>query len=1094
MRTEFFFERKCLLPILLLFICFSWPADAYGQAVKGTLVGLVKDTSGGLVPGATVEITEIRTNLKRQTVTNDDGNYVFPNLQDGLYQVAAELTGFKKVVQENVEVKVNTTVRIDLVLQVGEVSETVTVTLEGQVLQTDRADTGRDIESKQLAEMPLGFNRNFQGMLRTVPGATLPFRPHSQFFNPQDSLSTQVNGQSRLANNVLIEGIDDNHRTGLLTVLIPSLDAIEAVNVSTSNYEAEFGRSGGAVTSVTLKSGTNEFHGSGFFFGNSDATDATEYFSHKKAPSSFRQFGFTLGGPIIKNKLFFFGDYQRTDDNLGSVRRTTIPTMDFREGNLSAAPTKIYDPVTGNPDGTGRLQFPNNTIPAARISPIAKKILALLPQPNVANAALGSVNHEIEGTREKTADAFDVKINYQVSENDSLSGRFSYQRPKVFDPGTFGEYGGPANGGFAGTGTNATFSTAVNYTRSFSPTLIMEARGGGSYYHNEAVAQGHGLKSTEEMGIKGVNFDDFTSGITSINITGYGAPLVGFSASLPWDRSERTIELASNFTKMVGNHTFKVGADYRHNRDFLLQVQDNGGPRGQFTFAPNSTALPGDSASLNGFGNAFASFLLDLPNAIGRDLRIVNPGVRHSAIATFVHDKWQVTPKITVDLGLRHEYYTPLVGLESKGGLSNYDFATNSLRVAGYGDIPANVGVKSYYKNFAPRLGFAYRLQDGMVLRAGYGVSTIPFPDNRYAYNFPVKQNNQFNAPSTYQPAGSMAAGFQAPIIADIPANGIIPANTPWLLKQGYQIVPSDLREAALHSWNFAFQARLPGSFTGEIAYVGNRGVDVLAETDLNAGMVLGADNAGRAQYNLGRTATSRIWWKARTEYNSLQLKVDRKFTNGLMVNNSYTYGRSYDYHSENGLITTPIDKELSWGPSNHDRTHIYANSFVYQLPFLKSANAGIKHILGGWQLSGIFSAMSGNPVDVITSAASLKAPGNTQRPNMTAKPAVTGKIGPGQKYFDTSVFSAPAAATFGNLTRNAALVGPRFVQLDGALVKRVTIKESMTAEFRVDAFNVTNSPNFGGPNANFGQTTFGEVTGSPGNQRVFRFGAKFTF
>ena len=303
-------------------------ALAYGQAVNGTLLGTITDTNNAVVPGVAVTITDVNTNIRRSAKTNESGNYVFAHLPQGAYRIDAELTGFKKVADMRVEVQVNATVRRDLQLEPGSVSEQVTVTAQEAALQTERADTGRLIESKQVAELPLGFNRNFQGLIFTVPGSTRPSRPHSQFFNSQDSLESKVNGQSRLSNNVQIEGVDDNEKTGLLQVLIPAADAIESVSVTTSNFDAELGRAGGAISTVTLKSGTNAIHGSAFAFGNNDNTQASEYFTGSKAPTHYRQLGGTIGGPIKKNKIFYFGDYQYTSDALGAVNRHTVPYKD----------------------------------------------------------------------------------------------------------------------------------------------------------------------------------------------------------------------------------------------------------------------------------------------------------------------------------------------------------------------------------------------------------------------------------------------------------------------------------------------------------------------------------------------------------------------------------------------------------------------------------------------------------------------------------------------------------------------------------------------------------------------------------------------
>src|SRR4030095_16726455 len=298
---------------------------AFGQAVKGALLGTITDANGAAAAGATVNATEVRTNIALTTSTNQDGNYVFSNIKDGIYRVEAALKGFKKVVREDVTVDVNTTVRVDLAMQVGALTETVTIEAgAAAILQTDRADTGRLLESKQVTELPLGFNRNFQGLLVTVPGSTHPTREHSQFFNSQDSLAAKVNGQSRLSNNFQIEGVDDNEKTGLLQILIPAADAIETVSISTGNFDAEFGRAGGAVSSVTLKSGTNDIHGSLFFFGNNDNSQAGEYFSHVVAPTHYRQAGATIGGPIKKNKLFSFGAYQYTSDTPGLANRIPV--------------------------------------------------------------------------------------------------------------------------------------------------------------------------------------------------------------------------------------------------------------------------------------------------------------------------------------------------------------------------------------------------------------------------------------------------------------------------------------------------------------------------------------------------------------------------------------------------------------------------------------------------------------------------------------------------------------------------------------------------------------------------------------------------
>jgi len=1075
------------------------PPPAFAQAVKGGLLGNVTDQSGAALPGVTVTITEQNTNVTSTATANENGYYIFSNLKDGTYTVEAELSGFKKVLRKGVIVQVNSTVRVDLKLEVGAMQETVTVAAESPTLQTDRADTGRIIQSMEMQEAPLGFGRNFQGMLLTVPGATRPFKPHSSFFNAQDSLSTNVNGQSRLANNVQIEGIDDNHRTGLLTTLIPSIEAIESVNITTSAFDAEFGRVGGAITNVTLRSGTNNYKGSGFAFGNNESTNSTGFFSHTSPPTSYLQTGFTLGGPIQRNRLFFFGDYQHTRDHSGATQRSTIPPLAFRTGDFSGASTIIYDPATGNADGTGRTPFPNNVIPVGRISSIAKAILANTPAPNL-GGAVGQTNFQQDFTRLKDVDSFDTKLTAQMSATSQLSGRLSFLRPKQVDPPIFGIYGGGGKD-FSGTGIDTTYSTGVNYTHTWSNTFVTEFRGGLNYFHNEALASDSGLTTAQDLGIRGANIDDWTSGVTTIRIqNGTTEPFIGYANSLPWDRSERTAQFAAVGTKLWGNHTVKFGEDFRNTRDFLLQTQDNGGPRGRYTFTGARTAIPTDAGATAGYANAIAAFLLDQPSLVERDLKIVDPGVRFWAFFTFVQDKWQASKKLTVDIGLRHEYYTPFKGLTDKGGLSNYDPATNTLQVAGYGGVSQSVGVKSYWKNFGPRLGASYRINDLTVARAGYGVSTLPFPDNSYAYNFPVKQNNVFTAPNNFAPAGSMAAGFPDPIVANIPSNGLIDAGTPALRSASYFHVKPDTHEGSLHSFNIAVQRELPWRLTLDVAYVGNRGHDVQTQFNENASTVPGSDNNGRPLFpTFGKAADVTTWIPLKTSYNSLQMKLDKRFARGLSLNTSYTLGRGYSYNTgdSNTGVPTPADLERSWGRTDQDRLHSFVEAFLYQLPFGPNqrwlSSGPVSQILGGWQFSGFLTLQSGTPVNITMTNATLHAPGNTQRPNVSGTPEVLGGIGPGNPWFDTSVFSSPAVNTFGNAVRNGVLDGPGYANLDATIAKLFSLGHDMRAEFRVDVFNLTNTAHFNNPGAEYLGTNFGVVTSSFG-ERSLRFGAKVTF
>ena len=835
-----------IIPLALVALVWAGlPAPAHAQATRGTILGTITDQTGAAMPGATVIATETRTNVSHDTVTNETGNFTFPNIPDGIYNIKAELQGFKTVVREGIRLTVNTSIRVDLALAVGELAETVTVSGETPLLQTDRTDTGRTLESIQVTAMPLSFNRNFQGMMATVPGASRPYKPHSEFFNSQDSLSSEVNGQSRLANNVLIEGLDNNQRTGLLTVLIPPAEAIDAVSVTTSNYDAEFGRAAGAVTSVTLKSGTNQLRGSAFWFGNTEKTNAlpaASYFSttRTKPPTTYNQFGFTIGGPIKKNRLFFFGDYQRTQDRLGAVQRYVVPTEAFRRGDFSARADDGLRPGDGRRSRQRPPAVREQPDPANRISPIALSLLSKIPLPNLSGVALGQANYQVNSYRDKNTDSFDTKINYAVNDSNQISARFSYQRPEVtqLPADGYGDWGGPLGGGFMATGTNMTYSTAANWTHTFSNTFLMEVRGGTSYYHNEALTTANGQNLAEQVGIKGVNLDEWTSGPTTININnGFTNPALGYVSSLPWDRWERTWEFSTTLTKVLNNHTIKFGGNFRKNSDKLLQTQDNQGPRGGFTFSGAQTGSTADTAANSGIANS---------------MRVVpaRPAERHGARPEGARRRrvaalggLQLRPGQVAGVAADDGGPRPAVGVLRSDHRPRRQGLAVQLR-PGH-QLAARVGLREHRGRLrasrrtsttsAPALGATFRLDDKTVLRGGFGASTMPFPDNSYAFNYPVKQNNSYQTPNSYSPTPyNMATGFPAPSFVQIPDNGIINANA--VLGQSLFYVPNDLQQGSLYSWNVAFQREIAWGLTGEVAYVGNMGNDVLNRFPMNAG------------------------------------------------------------------------------------------------------------------------------------------------------------------------------------------------------------------------------------------------------------------
>jgi hypothetical protein len=1096
---------------------------AYSQAVNATLLGTITDASGAIVPNARVTISEETTASVHSAQTNESGNFTFPDLPPGRYTVSVEATGFKKEIRRGIEAVVDSTSRIDLQLQPGNVTETVEVLATAPILQTDRADVGRSIDAQIVQDLPLGTNHNFQTLLNLVPGTAPATWQHSQFFNAGGSLQTEVNGQGRQGNSYQIEGIDDNERTGLLQILIPPAEAIQTVDVSTNNYEAELGRASGGVTNVVLKSGTNSIHGGAYEFLQNSDLDARSFFNASTGHVAYNYFGGNIGGPIKKNKLFFFGDYLRMEDHEANTTLVTIPSMDSRSGDLSAGPTVIYDPATGAQNGTdaGRTPFPNKIIPSNRINSISAKILALVPAPDQNfNAASPSNNYFATLPFSKTQDSVDAKIDYAISDKDRLSGRFSFQRPVVFQAPLFGSAGGDGPGGaFMGTGIQKTYSVGLNYNRSISPTLLTEVRVGVAHYHNDAQPSDFGTNDSTNLGIPGVNLasDPFTTGIVGINLNGpFSNPFIGYSASLPWIRAEANIDMVNSWTKIKGNHTIKWGVDIRRVRDDLLQDQTYS-PRGIYNFGTNQTSIVG---AATGWGNDMASFLLDQPSSAGRDLDTYFPAYRDTWIFAFAGDKWQVSPKLTMDIGLRWEDYPPGTP-RFPGGFSNYDPYKNQLVIAGVGGNPSNLGMKTDYKYFAPRLGLAYRLTEKTVLRAGFGISYTPFQDNTYAYNFPVRANNAYNTSSTgngYGPAvlgdgvtpATFQAGFPAPVPIVIPSNGIItPTGT--LASSNFDVIPLDFKNTYVESWNFALQRSLPAHFTLDVAYVGNHGVRTPVNVNLNVSYFLNSGNAGDVFFPRTQSYTER-WRGLSSGYNALQTKFDRHFSSGLSITTSFTWQKGMDNQTgDDGNLLWFINPQRNWARADFDRTLNFVQSYLYQLPIGPGkrwlSHGAASRVVGGWQVSGILTMLSGTPFYISANGGALNTPGETQTADQIAPVQILHGVGPGNPWFSTSSFAQPTGAGVFGTSGRALLSGPGLFRIDLSMFKTFQMSERFKLEVRAESYDLTNSPAFSNPNntccisnnASFGVLQ-GTVNSGAGVNGVGQFGraiqlaAKLTF
>ncbi len=1097
--------------LLLAGVCL--PAfPVFAQAVNATIVGTVTDSAGGLMPRTSVVVTETATGVSHSLKTNDSGNYTLPDLPPGTYSVSAEQTGFRREEKQGISLLVNSSVRVDLQLHPGSVSEAIEITGAPPPLQTDRADVTVTMDTQLLESMPVGVNRNFQSLLDLVPGTTPATFQHSQFFNASSSLQTQVNGQPRMGNSLQIEGIDDNQRTGLLQILIPPMEAIQVVNSSTSNHDPELGRGSGAITNVILKSGTNKLHAAIYEFLQNSAFDARSFFNPVVGHLAYNYVGGNVGGAIKRNKVFYFTDYLRTMDHEANTNQTTIPSVEFRKGDLSAGKNQVYDPATGDiATGIGRLPFAGNIIPPSRINPVSAKILTYLPATNETfDPSRPSNNYFALLPAQKTNDSVDAKVDYNIGDKNRLSGRFSFSHPVTFQAPIFGDAGGPAQSAFQGSGFQKTYSSGLNYNHVLSATLLTEFRIGVAHYHNEARQSDYGKNDSTAIGVNGVNVNEFTSGFVGISIGNFTSPLVGYSASLPWIRAEANIDLVNSWTKILRNHTIKWGADVRRIRDDLLQDQTFS-PRGLITFGTNQTFAPGAPGG-TGVANDMASFLLDVPSQVARDVNTYFPALRAWQVFSYVADSWQATPRLTINPGVRWEFYPPTPP-QFAGGFSNYNFVDNTLTIAGVGGVPNDLGVKTRYKYFSPRFGAAYRLTNTTVMRAAFGLSFTPFPDNNWAYNFPVRANNQYNtlggnsyAPAAF-PDGSLATferGFPAVPPIAVPSNGIITNPDP---TSAYNIIPLNYRNPYVEQWNFAVGQALPYHFTLDVAYVGNHGVGTPAATNLNAGQVLGAGSKGQPQYP--RTANSIQYFRGLSSmYNGLQIKLDRGYSKGLRITTAFTWSKAMDFQTgDDGGLLFYVGQQRNWARADFDRTLNYVQSYIYELPFGKGktwlARGMAGKIVGGWQVSGILSARTGTPL-TFTDGGSLSLPGSTQTPNQIAPIEILHGINVGNPWFSTTSFQTPVGAVFGTLGRNV-ISGPGLFSINGKVSRSITLGEARryTLDLRLETLNLTNTAQFANPQLSHTNSNFGFITGTlstgtgvngTGGGRVVQLGAKISF
>jgi len=961
-------------------------------------------------------------------------------------------------------------------------------------LQTDRADVSIQVAGEEVTDLPTaGTNgsRNFESVFVTIPGFSPPAAATSTAANPSEAQTFYVNGGYNTSNNVKLDGASDAYPwQPHIAGYIPPSEAIQTVNVVTNSFDAEQGNAAGSAVNAILKSGTNQFHGAAWEYNTNSALKARNFFYYgaNNPKSIVNQFGLDGGGPIRKNKLFFFADWERTMRSVVGNVTDSVATAAIRQGNFAGTGTTVYDPATGNSNGTGRTPFPDNAIPSASISPAAAKMVALVPLPNLAGTGLSN-NYFATGDIRFRRDAIDTKINYNPTDKSSLWGRYSIQPSHVFDPQALGPAGGAAiDGGQPGNGDGRIQMVSLGGTYTFTPGLMLDGNAAFTRLHlsaeNTDLKQNYGA---DVLGIPGTNGPSpWEGGIPAFSISGLTA-LGNTNSSNPFLFRDNLFVESANLSWIKGSHNFRFGGEVFHYSIVDIQANSTVGLRGGFSFTGGLTALSG-GASPNTY-NAWADFLLGLPTTMQHDYQYIDPAaVIETSYGFYARDQWQVSRKLTLNYGFRYEIYPYAHAQHGIDGI-HYDVATNMVLLKG-----TNVDTGHGY--IAPRLGVAYRLDEKTVIRAGYGINTNAESFRNNVQTYPETISATYSGANTYSAAGSLVTGIPTFTGPGLNAGSVpLPANfSTW-------IYPTPYRRGYAESYNFTLQRDLGKRFILQAGYIGTRDVRPTNGVNINAAPPNGG-KAGQPFYQLyGNASTfSDMLPIDQNKYNSLQTRLTRRFADGVL-GVAYTFSKAMDAsdNDEGGSLT------WNWGPvqyrnyalAGYDRTHNFQTYGTYALPFGKRKNL-LNHglaatLAGGWQLNWILSRESGTPFTVGASGTSLNAPGNSQTANQVLPSvAILGGHGPGNPYFSIAAFAAVTTPTFGNTGRDI-LRGPGLFSLNAGLFRSFVTNERFTLQFRAEALGLTNTPIFGNPSATVGSSSIGIISSAGGDRQV-RLALKLRF
>jgi hypothetical protein len=1070
-------------------------SPSVAQILYGGIVGVVRDPQGAVIPGAIVTIVNKETNFTREATTDSQGGYNFVNVLAGPYDVKVALQGFSEAVRANVPVTVGQISRVDVTLQVGAMSETVTVSSAAELLQTDTAEVKSELRSTEITNLPLNRFRNYQALIVLVPGSLPPTFQNAETDTPQRSLNMTVNGQSGNANTTLTDGATNvNLAMPHHTIYVPPAETIDTVSITTGSMDAETGRAAGAAITVITKSGTNTFKGSAFEFFNDEKLNATPYYfgrgaAPRKLPIERQTFGGTLGGPVRRNHVFFFGSYEGYISRLEQFVFFSVPDAALRNGDFSNALNtngtlqRIYDPMSANLTSAtaGREQFANNRIPANRVHPIAAKLLAMYPLPNVEGTGAGGLTNNYRITRRDTADRhnFDVKINWNRTREHQIWAKFSHMDAFVSDLFTF-----PIGSSEDAGGDTTVSQYTAGQTWTLGPMLLLDSSFGASINDQFVSSPDFGLGMLGlDLGIPGTNdqgrgdfryagMPSFATGFTALGNTPTWSPIF---------MDQKTFSFNTNVTKVAGRHDLKGG--YFVNRLIFSNWQpERANPRGSFVFARDATRTFGSGSQAGNFYNQYAAFLLGLVNTAGKSFQYELFTANEWQHAMFFRDRWTVNPKLTVDLGLRWEYYPIMTRADRQ--IEMLDLNTLDVLIGGVAGNPKNMGLVAPKDTFVPRAGVVYRLNDETVVRAGYGLTVNPLGLGSQAslggdFSYPLVLNSTFQPPAAQSQFGWYGTIDQGiPLLegADL-STGRVPLPNSIGMRTA---VPDTVKRGRTHSWNVAVERRLPLDISVDLAYVGNRLVGDLTSINVNNAQTMGGGGLDRPYLiSHGRQLAVNVYKPYRkTEYNALQVGVTRPFTHGLLIKGHYTYSRLWSL-ATNYELPTPEAQERNWARAGTDRPHTLTMSFVYQVPWQSTGSHGsvLKALIDDWQVNGIFQAFSGSPFTVTASGNELNTPNNTQTADLAGSVTKVGKIGADGVYFDPSAWAQPEGVRFGN-TRLNQFRGPGGWNLDFSLFRTFPITGTHRIEARIEANNVTDTPKFANPTSSITSGDFMRIFG----------------